>query len=150
VLRLPPDAAASGDPEECRHDHRFRFDRLRLLDDLSWAVQDHILPIDSIASACHSCGSARAPAQDCRQHRHWRSWASTHRSWAPEDFEEFRRWLESKGVDTASIRTIPGQWTASFFVTTDTINSQIASFYTGPCHCAGELRWGELSHYRPW
>jgi adenosine kinase len=61
-----------------------------------------------------------------------------------EDFEDFRVWLESKGVDTASIRTIPGQWTASFFVTTDTINSQIASFFTGAMSRAGELKIGEL------
>ncbi len=61
-----------------------------------------------------------------------------------EDFEDFRVWLESKGVDTSSIRTIPGQWTASFFVTTDTINSQIASFYTGAMSRAGELRLAEL------
>ena len=61
-----------------------------------------------------------------------------------EDFNDFRAWLESKGVDTSTIRTIPGQFTASFFVTTDTINSQIASFYTGAMASAGDLKLGEI------
>jgi adenosine kinase len=61
-----------------------------------------------------------------------------------EDFEDYRAWLESKGVVTSAIRTIPGLMTASFFVTTDTINSQIASFYTGAMAHAGELHLREL------
>jgi adenosine kinase len=36
-----------------------------------------------------------------------------------EDFEEYRTWLESKGVDTSGARVIPGVFTASFFVNTD-------------------------------
>ncbi|MCJ7677097.1 MAG: carbohydrate kinase family protein [Anaerolineales bacterium] len=65
-----------------------------------------------------------------------------------EDFDEYRAWLDSKGVDTSAIRTVPGLFTASFFVTTDTANSQIASFYTGAMARAGELRLGDL-HPRP-
>jgi adenosine kinase len=61
-----------------------------------------------------------------------------------EDFEDYRAWLESKGVETSGIRTIPGLMTASFFVTTDMINSQIASFYTGAMARAGELHLREL------
>src|SRR5512140_488247 len=33
---------------------------------------------------------------------------------AGEDFEEYRQWLESKGVDTSTVRIIPGKYTASF------------------------------------
>jgi adenosine kinase len=48
-----------------------------------------------------------------------------------EDFEEYRLWLESIGVDTRGARVIPGESTASFFVNTDRSNAQIASFYPG-------------------
>jgi adenosine kinase len=48
-----------------------------------------------------------------------------------EDFEEYRAWLEAKGVDTALMKVVPGVYTASFFATTDQTNAQIASFYPG-------------------
>ena len=32
-----------------------------------------------------------------------------------EDFEDYRAWLESKGVDTSLTKVIPGVFTASFF-----------------------------------
>ena len=48
-----------------------------------------------------------------------------------EDFSDYRNWLESKGVDTALMKVIPGEFTASFFATTDRISAQIASFYPG-------------------
>lgn len=48
-----------------------------------------------------------------------------------EDFEEYRAWLEAKGVDTALMKVVPGLYTASFFATTDQANAQIASFYPG-------------------
>jgi adenosine kinase len=48
-----------------------------------------------------------------------------------EDFEEYRQWLEGKGVDTALMQVVPGLYTASFFATTDQSNAQIASFYPG-------------------
>jgi adenosine kinase len=48
-----------------------------------------------------------------------------------EDFEDYRQWLENKGVDTALMRVVPGLYTASFFATTDQSNAQIASFYPG-------------------
>jgi adenosine kinase len=55
------------------------------------------------------------------------------RLWATvgEDFEEYRIWLESIGVDARGARVIPGESTASFFVNTDRSNAQIASFYPG-------------------
>lgn len=48
-----------------------------------------------------------------------------------EDFDEYREWLESKGVDTSLMKVIPGVFTASFFATTDNTSAQIASFYPG-------------------
>lgn len=48
-----------------------------------------------------------------------------------EDFSEYRTWLDSKGVDTSLMQVIPGEFTASFFATTDRDSAQIASFYPG-------------------
>jgi adenosine kinase len=48
-----------------------------------------------------------------------------------EDFSDYRAWLESKGVDTSLMKVIPGEFTATFFATTDQASSQIASFYPG-------------------
>ncbi|MFZ4616004.1 MAG: carbohydrate kinase family protein [Rectinemataceae bacterium] len=48
-----------------------------------------------------------------------------------EDFAEYRAWLEASGVDTALMKVIPGEHTASFFATTDRESAQLASFYPG-------------------
>jgi len=48
-----------------------------------------------------------------------------------EDFSDYRAWLDKNGVETNYIRTIEGEFTASFFANTDKANSQIASFYPG-------------------
>lgn len=48
-----------------------------------------------------------------------------------EDFADYRRWLELHGIDTSAIIVIPDEFTASFFVSTDKDQNQIASFYTG-------------------
>jgi adenosine kinase len=48
-----------------------------------------------------------------------------------EDFEDYRAWLDSKGVDTSLMAVVPGLFTASFFATTDKASAQIASFYPG-------------------
>ncbi|MBI4670630.1 MAG: carbohydrate kinase family protein [Chloroflexi bacterium] len=48
-----------------------------------------------------------------------------------EDFAEYRRWLELHYIDTSAIIEIPDEFTASFFVSTDKEQNQIASFYTG-------------------
>jgi adenosine kinase len=61
-----------------------------------------------------------------------------------EDFEEHRMWLERHGVDTSAIKVIPGVLTASFFVTTDLTNAQIASFFAGAMAYASELSIAEL------
>lgn len=66
-----------------------------------------------------------------------------------EDFEEYRLLLENKGVDTSLIKVIEGTYTASFFVTTDKANAQIASFYPGAMSHAGELSLHQLEGALP-
>ncbi len=66
-----------------------------------------------------------------------------------EDFEDYRAWLESKGVNTTFARVIPGKFTASFFVNTDLANNQIASFYTGAMAHAAEIALSELLVHDP-
>ena len=61
-----------------------------------------------------------------------------------EDFDEYRVWLESKGVDTTLMQVVPGVFTASFFATTDQANAQIASFYPGAMGHAGSQSLTEL------
>jgi adenosine kinase len=56
-----------------------------------------------------------------------------------QDFEDYRLWLDSKGVDTQYIKVIESEYTASFFANTDLSNAQIASFYTGAMAHAAEL-----------
>jgi len=63
---------------------------------------------------------------------------------AGEDFEEFSVWLEEHGVDTSAIKVIPGEFTASFFVTTDQANAQIASFFTGAMAYASQLSFANI------
>lgn len=66
-----------------------------------------------------------------------------------EDFEDYRAWLESKGVNTTFARVVPGKFTASFFVNTDLANNQIASFYTGAMAHAAEIALSEMESYHP-
>ena len=66
-----------------------------------------------------------------------------------EDFAEYRSWLESKGVDTAMMKVIPGETTASFFCNTDRSNNQIASFYPGAMGCATQLTFRQWQGERP-
>ncbi len=61
-----------------------------------------------------------------------------------EDFEEYRQWLNSKGVDTTWAKVIPGVYTASYFANTDLSNAQIASFYPGAMAFASQLSLHEL------
>jgi adenosine kinase len=66
-----------------------------------------------------------------------------------EDFEDYRSWLESNGVDTKFARVIPGEYTASFFANTDRANAQIASFYPGAMAYASGLSLYELDDPHP-
>ncbi len=64
---------------------------------------------------------------------------------AGQDFDDYRRWLESAGVDTSLVRNVDGKFTASFFCSTNVENNQIASFYTGAMAHAAELSFREAS-----
>jgi adenosine kinase len=66
-----------------------------------------------------------------------------------EDFEDYRQWLESHGVDTTWAKVIPGVYTASFFANTDRSNAQIASFYPGAMGYAAQLSLHELEGQLP-
>jgi adenosine kinase len=61
-----------------------------------------------------------------------------------EDFEEYRAWLEQKGIDTTWAKVIPDEYTASFFATTDQENAQMASFYPGAMAHAADLSLHDL------
>lgn len=63
---------------------------------------------------------------------------------AGDDFDDYRRWLESKGVDTRSVKQIAGVKTASFFANTDRANLQISSFFAGAMAHSGEVKVADL------
>ncbi|MBI1297948.1 carbohydrate kinase family protein [bacterium] len=48
-----------------------------------------------------------------------------------QDFGDYRRWLEEHDLRTDQIIEIEDEFTASFFVSTDQDQNQIANFYTG-------------------
>lgn len=61
-----------------------------------------------------------------------------------EDFDQYQKWLEERGIDCRFARVIPGKFTASFFSNTDLANAQIASFYTGAMKNSADLKVSEL------
>jgi adenosine kinase len=63
---------------------------------------------------------------------------------AGQDFSDYRTWLDAKGIDTSGIVEIEDEFTASFFVSTDLDNNQIASFYTGAMAKAHTLSYRDL------
>ena len=67
---------------------------------------------------------------------------------AGDDFDDYRQWLNSKGVDTSAVKQIPGVKTASFFANTDQANLQIASFYAGAMAYADQVTIADLP-FRP-
>lgn len=73
------------------------------------------------------------------------------RLWATvgEDFEEYRSWLEERGIDTEDVLVIPNEYTASFFVNTDFSHAQIASFYPGAMAHAAQLSLKKLMNHPP-
>ena len=56
-----------------------------------------------------------------------------------EDFGEYRAWLDRHGVDTASVHWSEFKHTARFVCTTDAVNNQIASFYSGAMSEASQI-----------
>ena len=63
---------------------------------------------------------------------------------AGDDFDEYRRWLESQGVDTSAVKQIAGVKTASFFANTDLANLQISSFFAGAMAHSSEVKVADL------
>ncbi|MBN1993967.1 MAG: carbohydrate kinase family protein [Anaerolineae bacterium] len=56
-----------------------------------------------------------------------------------QDAPEYIAGLRERGVDTSGVLQLPTDFTASFFVSTDRVNNQIASFYTGAMAKAGQI-----------
>ena len=57
---------------------------------------------------------------------------------AGSDAAEYRAWLEGEGIDVSGLRLHDDLFTASFFVSTDVDQNQIASFYLGAMGRAGD------------
>lgn len=56
-----------------------------------------------------------------------------------QDFDDYREWMESHGIDTSAVKQFDDVFTASFFCNTDRAQNQIASFYNGAMARSGEL-----------
>ena len=56
-----------------------------------------------------------------------------------QDAPEYVAGLRERGVDTSGVLQLADEFTASFFVSTDRDNNQIASFYTGAMAKAGRI-----------
>jgi adenosine kinase len=56
-----------------------------------------------------------------------------------EDFTDYRAWLERHGIQTWPVRVSETKHTARFICTTDSVNAQIGSFYTGAMAEAREI-----------
>jgi adenosine kinase len=55
------------------------------------------------------------------------------------DADEYRTWLNERGVDTRLLATISDEFTASCFITTDRANNQITGFYPGAMNLCGRF-----------
>lgn len=62
-----------------------------------------------------------------------------------QDAPEYIAWLREQGVDTSGVLQLPNEFTASFFVSTDRDNNQIASFYTGAMSKAGRISFSDYA-----
>ncbi len=63
-----------------------------------------------------------------------------------QDAPEYIASLESRGVDVSGVLQLPNEFTASFFVSTDEINNQIALFYTGAMARAGRINFADQNY----
>ena len=61
------------------------------------------------------------------------------------DALDYSRWLAEQGIDTSSLHICDDLFTASFFVSTDQAQNQIATFYAGAMARAATLSFRELS-----
>ena len=65
------------------------------------------------------------------------------------DFGDYRRWLESNGVDCRTVIQIVEVFTASFFANTDDDNNQLAFFYGGAMNFARNYRIADVVTNKP-
>ena len=56
-----------------------------------------------------------------------------------QDFDEYRAFMDERGIDTSAVRVVDGEFTASAFITSDKDNNQIAGFYPGAMREASGL-----------
>jgi adenosine kinase len=63
-----------------------------------------------------------------------------------QDAPEYIAGLKARGVDTNGVLQLPNEFTASFFVSTDETNNQIALFYTGAMARAGRISFAEQDY----
>jgi len=63
-----------------------------------------------------------------------------------QDAPEYIAALRERGVDTSGVLQLPTDFTASFFVSTDQANNQIASFYTGAMAKAGQISFADQAY----
>ena len=63
-----------------------------------------------------------------------------------QDAPEYIAGLRARGVDTSGVLQLPNEFTASFFVSTDQTNNQIALFYTGAMAKAGGISFADQDY----
>lgn len=63
-----------------------------------------------------------------------------------QDAPEYIAGLRARGVDTSGVLQLANEFTASFFVSTDQTNNQIALFYTGAMAKAGQISFADQSY----
>jgi len=63
-----------------------------------------------------------------------------------QDAPEYIAGLRERGVDTSGVLQLPTEFTASFFVSTDHANNQIASFYTGAMAKSGQISFHDQNY----
>lgn len=63
-----------------------------------------------------------------------------------QDAPEYIASLKARGVDTSGVLQLPNEFTASFFVSTDQTNNQIALFYTGAMAKSGRISFVEQEY----
>lgn len=65
------------------------------------------------------------------------------------DFNEYREWLESHGVDCSTVKQLNEVFTASYFANTDLDNNTISSFYAGAMNYAHQYSLADMYNGNP-
>lgn len=63
-----------------------------------------------------------------------------------QDAPEYIAGLKARGVDVSGVLQLPNEFTASFFVSTDQTNNQIALFYTGAMARSGQINFADQDY----